>query len=150
MITESANRLRLLCEIIPDLLKGIDEQTFSYKPQPGKWSKKEILGHLTDSAANNHQRFVRAQFEELPAISYDQNKWNLYNYHQQADTALLIEFWVSYNKKLAELWKHIPEEALGRKCLAGGNEVTLEFLICDYLAHLEHHLTQIVNYNTDH
>jgi hypothetical protein len=71
LITQSLHRLHYLCRIIPPLLLVIDEQTFSHKPAPGKWSKKEIPGHLVDSANNNHQRFLRAQFEDVPAIFYD-------------------------------------------------------------------------------
>ncbi len=47
----------------------------SIKLFPNKWSKKEIIGHLINSATNNHQRFVRCQFETIPKIVYDQNKW---------------------------------------------------------------------------
>lgn len=74
MIETSIARLQILCDTIPDLLLNIDEIIFSEKPSNNKWSKKEIIGHLIDSAANNHQRFVRAQFEDLPSIAYDQNK----------------------------------------------------------------------------
>jgi hypothetical protein len=146
MIEEATNRLQLLCSTIPALLAEIDEETFAFKPHPDKWSKKEILGHLIDSATNNHHRFVRTQFESLPAISYDQNQWNSFGYYNQIDSAQLIEFWAAYNKQLAELLKRIPEKALSRKCKAGGNDVTLEFLINDYVVHLEHHLKQIINY----
>lgn len=75
------NRLEYLCNTIPELLIQIDEQIFSEKINPAKWSKKEILGHLIDSATNNHHRFVRVQFETNLKISYDQNKWNQYNFY---------------------------------------------------------------------
>jgi hypothetical protein len=81
MINNSITRLAHLCEIIPPLLFAIGEPAFSSKPAPGKWSKKQIIGHLIDSATNNHQRFVRAQFETRPRIYYDQNKWNEYSYY---------------------------------------------------------------------
>ena len=69
MITESIKRLQYLCEEIPVLLSIIPEQDFTHKSAPEKWSKKEILGHLIDSATNNHQRFIRAQFENVPSIN---------------------------------------------------------------------------------
>jgi hypothetical protein len=147
MITESIKRLKILCDLIPNYLTRINEEEFCFKLNPNKWSKKEILGHLIDSAANNYQRFVRAQFENIPAISYDQNNWNTFSYHNQTDSRQLIEFWTSYNKQIIELFKHIPEENLKRKCIAGGNKVTLEFIINDYVTHLEHHLKQIINYD---
>lgn len=85
MITNAINRLEYLCNIIPDLLTNIDDKTFDEKTNPEKWSKKEIIGHLIDSTTNNHQRFVRTQFEDKPKIVYDQNKWNYHNFYQQID-----------------------------------------------------------------
>ena len=146
MITRAINRLEYLCDAIPPLLSGIEAEMFSKKEQHDKWSKKEILGHLIDSATNNHQRFVRGQFEDSPAIAYDQNKWNEYNFYQQMDASQVIAFWTVYNKQLLALMKHIPRENLQRTCTVGSKPVTLEFLINDYVEHLEHHLMQIVAY----
>lgn len=147
MITAAIDRLVYLCNAIPPLLLKIDPAQFAKKPAATRWSKKEILGHLIDSAANNHQRFVRVQFENEPSIWYDQNQWNQYSYHQQMDTTELISFWQSYNRHLAALLRLIPSEVLQRKCLMkDGSIVTLDFLINDYVSHLEHHLRQIVDY----
>jgi hypothetical protein len=73
-ITHSINRLQDLLDVVPAKLSRIKDTDFVYKPAPDKWSKKEILGHLIDSAANNHQRFIRAQYENIPTIVYDPNK----------------------------------------------------------------------------
>lgn len=146
MINESINRLAYLCDIIPSLLRAIPAAEFSFKPSPEKWSKKEIIGHLVDSATNNHQRFVRGQFEATPTIVYDQNKWNQYNYYQQIDAQQLIDFWTLYNRQLIHLMQHIPEKSLQRGCKTSDQVLSLEFLIQDYVVHLEHHLKQIVAY----
>ncbi|MCE7038733.1 DinB family protein [Dyadobacter sp. CY312] len=147
MIKKSIERLEYLCGTIPDLLLKIDEVDFSEKPIPEKWSKKEIIGHLIDSATNNHHRFIRGQYEEIPTISYDQNKWNQYNYYQQIDSSQIIAFWTAYNRQLLELIKRIPEEKLGCKVNTGSNNsFTIEFLVHDYVEHLEHHLRQVVEY----
>lgn len=147
MITASLDRWQHLCDIIPSLLKNISEEDFAFKPLPAKWSKKEILGHLIDSAANNHQRFVRVQFEETPRIGYNQNDWNRYSYHQLQPASQLINSWEGLNRLLLGIARHIPEDALQRRSYAGGTEqVTLAFVIEDYLVHLEHHLRQLVSY----
>ena len=147
MVTESIKRLEFLCEEITPLLLSINEEDFSEKPSSTKWSKKEILGHLLDSATNNHQRFIRVQFEEAPLISYDQNQWNKHSYYNVLDSKELIIFWVTYNKHLVALLKNIPQKHFERFCATGKNEkVTLKFLIDDYVAHMEHHLKQIVKY----
>ena len=144
--TNSIERLQFLCDTLPDLMNQMDDATFSKKDDPNKWSKKEILGHLIDSATNNHQRFIRAQFEHNPEIVYDQVNWNRFSYYQQMNSRELIQFWLSYNKHLISLIKNMPKESLSRTCSVAGDLLTLEFLIDDYVVHLEHHLKQITVY----
>jgi hypothetical protein len=146
MTDKAIKRLEYLCDTIPKLLHDINESAFSFKPNPAKWSKKEIIGHLIDSAANNHQRFVRCQFEDKPAIAYNQDKWNEFGFYQQIDAAQIIAFWTIYNRQLTELIRHIPPENLNRECKVGDKFQTLDFLINDYVEHMEHHLRQVVDY----
>lgn len=146
MIEKAINRLTYIVEKAPGILTEIGEENMSAKPLPGKWSKKEILGHLIDSATNNHQRFVRGQFEDVPEIRYDQNKWNEYSFYQLIDSEQIISFWAIYNKQLIEIIKRIPIENLIREIKVGENILTIEFLIADYVEHLEHHLKQLIDY----
>jgi len=147
MTKQIVTRLDTLINRIPGLLSQIDEAEFSLKPSPSKWSKKEILGHLIDSAANNHQRFVRGQYEDIPTISYDQNAWNKLNHYQALNSKQLIAFWTVYNQHLLEIMKRIPQENLLKKCRSeDGNLLTIQFLMEDYVTHLEHHLKQLVTY----
>ncbi len=145
MPTEAIQRLEFLCNILPPLLNKLEEKDFSFKPNPEKWSKKEILGHLIDSATNNHQRFIRAQFQEVPTIVYDQNNWNKYSHYSNMDSKHVISFWEIYNRHLLKIVKAIPSENLERECQTE-SRVTLEWLIDDYVKHLEHHLRQILDY----
>lgn len=143
----AASRLNHLTEIIPPLLKNIPEEVFSFKPRPEKWSKKQIIGHLVDSATNNHHRLIRARIEEQPFISYDQVKWNRISNYNDMNSASLIELWTIYNKFIAKLIKEVPSEDLDRICRTGQNEThALSYIIEDYVSHLEHHLRQVVEY----
>lgn len=144
-IQQAAERLEWLCDRIPSLLLQLPEATFAATPVPGKWSRKEIIGHLVDSAANNHHRFVRGQFEDAPFIVYDQNAWNAHGYYNRIDSRQLIGFWESYNRQLAALIRCIPDELLTRT-VRTDQPRTLAFLITDYVAHQEHHLRQVINY----
>lgn len=140
-------RLNELLAILPDRIRQIPEADFVSKPHPDKWSKKQILGHLIDSAANNHQRFVRIQYEDVPMIVYDQNKWNSLNHYQEMDSRTVIMMWTIYNQYLLEVIQYIPDESLLKKGNTGLKElVTLDFLIEDYVNHQEHHLQQIISY----
>ena len=127
------------------VFKSFSEDDWNYKYGPDKWSKREILGHLIDSAANNHQRFVRVQFEEIPNIVYAQDKWVEVQKYDDESVLALIDLWASYNKHIAYIINNIPEENLSRFCDINLNEpVTLEWLINDYVEkHMEHHLNQI-------
>src|SRR5215831_7358833 len=112
IVSTAIVRLQYLCDTIPLLLKAIPEQDFSNKPSPKKWSKKEILGHLIDSAANNHQRFVRGQFAphtELP--TYQQEQWVATQSYTTESWPDLVNLWLLYNRHLLHLLRHMPENA---------------------------------------
>ena len=146
MIEKAINWLNYIIGKVPGILAQISEEKMSEKPSPDKWSKKEIIGHLIDSATNNQQRFVRGQFEVIPEISYDQNKWNQYNFYQQIASNQIITFWSSYNKQLIEILKRMPPANLKKQIKVGEKIFTIEFLITDYVEHLEHHLKQVTDY----
>lgn len=136
--------LNLINKSKQELLTLSDEE-WNYQRAPNKWTKKEILGHLIDSAANNHQRFVRVQFEENPQITYDQNNWVKYQNYKNNEIKNLIEFWFLYNQHIAYVIKNIPESNYENKCDVNKEElVTLEWLVTDYINHLEYHLNQII------
>ncbi|MBK9330460.1 MAG: DinB family protein [Sphingobacteriales bacterium] len=146
MINQAISRLNFIMDKVPGILTQISEDKMSEKPSQNKWSKKEIIGHLVDSATNNHQRFVRGQFEDIPEICYDPNKWNEYSFYQQIDSKQIILFWSIYNRQLIEIIKRIPTENLKKQIRVGENLLPIEFLIHDYIEHLEHHLIQVIDY----
>jgi hypothetical protein len=127
-------------------LRKVAEPDASAKPLLHVWSKKEELGHLIDSAANNHVRFVRAAIEpEFRGPGYEQDSWvSLHGYHEMA-WAEVIDFWQRYNHFLARLVERIPEDRLPVRCVVGDSTpVTLKFLIEDYTLHMQHHLDHIL------
>lgn len=114
-------------------------------PRPGKWSKKEILGHLVDSAQNNIRRFIVAQYEEIPRIGYDQDKWVAIADYQHYPTGDLILLWRLLNLHICRILKGISPGTAARKCEMGnGQQYTIEWLAADYCNHLLHHLHQIL------
>ena len=126
-------------------LESVEESTASQKPRPDKWSRKEILGHLIDSAANNHQRFVRAQYvKDFSFPPYEQTEWVRIQHYYSLPWKELLTFWKSYNYHLAHIIKHMPTDCLLRSCTIGSGEpVTIGYVVVDYLGHLQHHLRQI-------
>jgi len=126
------------------LLSAIPEDAASKKPAPNKWSKKEILGHLIDSAANNHQRFMRLQLQpEISLPGYDQDNWVRLNRYQQRTWNEIVTLWSAYNRHLASVIESLEGSALGHVWHAPDGDVTLEFIASDYVRHLQHHLAQI-------
>lgn len=125
----------------PNRVESLKEADLNSKPAPGKWGKKEILGHLIDSAMTNYQRFVRAQFEDNPQIVYSQDDYCKAADYQNAEVQQLIVLWKAINTQLLFLFRSvIKKELAGRKC----NNLTLGFLISDYIMHLSHHQEQIL------
>ncbi len=145
-MNETAAGLQTTVEMAAPLLRQIDDAAASRKPAPEKWSKKEILGHLIDSAANNHQRFVRAQLQaELRFPGYEQVGWVRVQDYRGVSWSGLINLWLNYNLHLAHVaGKVTPERLRTRLWIGEGEETTLGFLIEDYLRHVKHHLEQIL------
>jgi hypothetical protein len=127
----------------PARLGRVPGTSATVRPQPGRWSKKEELGHLVDSALNNLQRFVRLQHEAaLRFPAYDQDKWVGTQRHRARSWGDLVEEWTVLNRRIVHLLGALDEHALEHVWIDGGN-VTLAFLITDYVAHLRHHLDHI-------
>jgi hypothetical protein len=126
-------------------LRKIGEAESLQPIRTGGWSRKQILGHLIDSASNNHQRFVRASLQEsLDFPAYDQDGNTRVQVPQEADWPLLISLWAAYNRYLAHIIAHLPASKLETVCRIGvGKPVTLGFLAGDYVTHLLHHLKQV-------
>jgi hypothetical protein len=125
-------------------LKALSDSGAAIARAAGKWSAKQVIGHLIDSAANNHQRFVRAQGSELELPGYVQDHWVASQHYNDRPWAELIQLWESYNRHVAHVIAHIPDERQGTRCTIGSNPpVTLEFIARDYVSHLRHHLEQI-------
>jgi len=130
----------------PKRLVGIADAEAEQKPASGGWSKKEILGHLIDSASNNHQRFVRAQFAprvDLPG--YEQERWVATQAYATESWADLVNLWLLYNRHLLHILRNLPEGAPSHEISIGGKPpVTLQAVAEDYLVHLKNHLAQIL------
>jgi hypothetical protein len=126
-------------------LRKINDAEAAKPVLPGGWSRKQVLGHLIDSASNNHQRFVRAALQpSLDFPAYDQNGNVRLQDPQEADWQLLVSLWSAYNRYLAHIIARLPAAKLETVCRIGpGEPVTLAFLAKDYLTHLLHHLNQI-------
>jgi hypothetical protein len=127
-------------------LRQISAQESAKPLLPDRWSRKQVIGHLIDSASNNHQRFVRAMLQpSLDFPRYDQAGNVRVQAVQEADWGMLVSLWAAYNRYLAHVLAQIPASKLQTPCRLGdGEPQTLEFIAKDYVSHLVHHLDQIV------
>ena len=131
---------------LADRLRDIKDAAASVRPAPGKWSKKEILGHLIDSAANNHQRFVRLQLASVLNLpGYDGDEWVRLQCYQDRPWSEIINLWQMYNLQLATLIRTVDPTTLQNVWHApDGKNLDLEFIMRDYVVHMRHHLDQIL------
>ncbi|HVS80897.1 MAG TPA: DinB family protein [Pyrinomonadaceae bacterium] len=139
----------------PRLLKLSESQSEAPLSAEG-WSSKQTIGHLIDSAANNHARFVLAQLkDDLLFPGYEQDGWVRVQQYQQASWPHLVELWRAYNVHLLHVMSYVPKEKLTNRCTQHSLQTiafetvdetepaTLEYLMKDYVVHLKHHLSQI-------
>ena len=142
---EVSEKLRLAVEAAEAKLRRIAPEESTRPVLPGGWSRKQVMGHLIDSASNNHQRFVRACLQEsLEFPSYDQEGCVRTQSPQEADWSLLVSLWVAYNQYLAHIIARLPESKLETPCRIGAEgAMTLRLVVTGYLSHLLHHLEQI-------
>ena len=142
----SFERLRIDITAAAELLRRFSDQQASERPSPERWCLKEVLGHLIDSASNNHQRFVRAQIAgRLEFPRYEQESWVRVQRYADAKWDHLIDLWQSYNAHLLHVVACMPPQGQQALCRVGdGKELTLTALFDDYVNHLEHHLGKML------
>ena len=145
-----ADRLQKNIDEVPAKFLRFPEGELNRKPAPNKWSKKEILGHLMDSAVNNHFRFIQSQFAKEPftILPYEQDHWVNIQKYNEVDSKYLVELWRLYNQHIHWIISNFPEEKLAIKCRSVDDRETagnIFLLIKDYVDHMDHHLEQIFN-----
>jgi len=142
------DRLQDHINLAPSEFLKYPEGELRRKPAPDKWSKKELLGHLIDSAANNHHRFIKAQFQPAPMFveAYAQNDWVRIQKYNEKDSQQLVNLWKAYNEHILFIMQNTPDNNLEIKLKAEDafeNADTLFLLMKDYVDHMDHHLKQI-------
>lgn len=142
-----ARQLLDTIDFVLPMLRRISETDASLKPQPEKWSKKEVLGHLIDSASNNQHKFVRGIQAEghVEMTGYAQNIWVAVQQYNMENWPDLVLLWESYNRHLAHVIRNVPTDKLDNTIsISGSKPFTLRFIMADYVEHLKHHLKQIL------
>lgn len=141
----TADEIRRIVHDLVPMLQSIKEPEIALRPAPKKWSRKEILGHLIDSACNNQQKFVRMmQQDPLDFPGYRQDDWVDLQKWSSANWQEMIELWAAYNKHIAYLIEHVDPGFLDNTInIEGTGPFKLRFIMPDYVEHLKHHLKQI-------
>ena len=143
-VTTAIERLAAVLEELPAQLLAVSETQASAPAAGMRWSRKELIGHLIDSAGNNHQRFVRAQYQERMSFPrYVQDEWIAAQGYRERPWSELVELWRLYNRHLLHVMRRVPQAAFGNVCEVAADEPsTLGHHMADYVQHMEHHLQQ--------
>jgi hypothetical protein len=137
-------------------LRRVPDADAARPPAPGKWSAKQVIGHLIDSVSHNHLRFVRARWQDdLVFVPYDQDAWVSAQAYESATWPELVDLWVSYNAHLARVMRLVPDDVrlrphtrhnlddLAWKAVPRDQVATLDYFMRDYVGHLQHHVQQL-------
>jgi hypothetical protein len=138
-------------------LLALGDEASGRRPAQGKWSRRETIGHLIDSASNNHRRFVVApSVAHLAFDGYDQDEWVAAGHYQEAPWPELVALWAAFNRLLARVMASVPLDDLTRprarhnlhelawRPFAVDRPATLDEFMRDYVGHLQHHLRQVL------
>jgi hypothetical protein len=143
-VLDVAEAIRAEVDRASKVFRGWNDGDVSAGPGVGKWNRKEILGHLIDSAANNHQRVVRGQFSSSLVFGYDQVAWVEANAYHRRAWSELVDLWVALKRHFAAAVEAVAAAKLSTPCAAGEEEAKpLEWWIRDYVRHMKHHVEQI-------
>jgi hypothetical protein len=138
---ELSERLAAVLRMAMPWLVTISETEASVPEREGKWSAKQIIGHLTDSAVNNLGRIMRMQIEADPSLpGYRQMEWVNLQHYAEREWAQVLALWFALNEHVEWTIEHIERARLANRGVVEGEPLTLGFLIADYIAHIEHHL----------
>ena len=149
-MTEVARKFRADLDAVRRALVALPESLADVSWRKGGWTRKQIVGHLLDSAANNRQRFVRASTEGLyTGPKYAQDSWVAAHGYAEQPWSLLLIWWEAEHEILISVVDRIPEDRLETQCVVGNDApVTLRFLIEDYVEHQRWHLKQLLAHSS--
>ncbi|HNP94065.1 MAG TPA: DinB family protein [Cyclobacteriaceae bacterium] len=149
----TAKELKSIVEEYAKKLAHFSEEEMATKPNPKKWSKKEIVGHLIDSGQNNLRRFIVGQYESIPPkIVYEQDFWVSASGYQSMKAKDVIELWRLVNLQICQVLNNMNPDHYDKSCDSGKGQPsihTLEWLADDYVKHLKHHINQIITASFD-
>jgi hypothetical protein len=149
-VPQALAELRDALDVASYSLSALDEAAADAPRDGGGWTRKQILGHLIDSANVNLQRFLRGQVQPGFSLLYPQDEFVELNAYADRSFADVLALWLALNRQLLPVAERIPTENLESLCGQGdGEDWTLRFRLIDYVGHMQHHLDQIRDFRSD-
>lgn len=122
----------------------ITEEKGAFAYAEGKWTIKELLGHLIDGEKILAYRALRiARSDKTPIEGYDENTYIENGNFNDLPIAALIEEFVLVRKANVRFFESLPEKAWTRIGTANGKEFSVRALAFIIVGHVRHHLQVI-------
>jgi len=149
-VPQALAELRGALDVASYSLSALDEAAADGPRDGGGWTRKQILGHLIDSANVNLQRFLRGQVQPGFSLLYPQDEFVALNAYNERSFSDLLALWLAINRQLLHVAQRIPAAKLDNLCGQGdGEDWTLRFRIIDYVGHMQHHLNQLRDFRSE-
>lgn len=134
MLARQPVRTRALCGRLSD-------QEAMGRYAPGKWSVKEVLGHLADTERILSYRLLRvARGDATPLPQFDENAFVAGAHFDRRSLASLLEELEAVRASTLALAGGVQREAWERRGVASGHAVSARALAYIVAGHVEHHL----------
>jgi hypothetical protein len=126
------------------LLSGVTDAQGQFAYAPGKWTLKEVIGHMADAERVFGYRALHlARGDANPLPSYEQDEWAPNGAFNSLSVASVLAQWKTARLSNIAVVEGLPAEAHGRRGSVSGNPATVRALVHILPGHVAYHIAHM-------